>query len=57
MSGQAKKEWDTLELQKDFTVKAFGHGVVFVTRKSDNVKGTLDFDHHPRKYYDFLPAG
>ena len=57
MSGQAKKEWDTVELQEDFTVNAFSHGVVFVTRKSDNVSGALDFDHRPRKYYNFIPSG
>ena len=56
MSGQAKKEWDTVELQEDFTVNAFSHGVVFVTRKSDNVSGALDFDHRPRKYYNFIPS-
>jgi hypothetical protein len=45
--------WNTEELQRDFTVDGFSWGVVVVTRKSDNVKGTLEFNHMPRFYYDF----
>lgn len=46
-----KLEWDTDELQRDFTVQSFLAPFVFVTRKADGVKGTLQFDHHPRRYY------
>ncbi len=56
MNGPAKKEWDTLELQKDFIVKSFCYGVVVVTRKKDEMPGTLNFDHLPRKYYNFIPS-
>jgi hypothetical protein len=45
--------WDTEELQRDFIVDGFSWGVVVVIRKSDNLKGTLEFDHSPRFYYDF----
>ena len=45
--------WDTTELQQDFYVKSFFAPLVIVERKSDGQKGTLDFIHHPRFYYNF----
>lgn len=45
--------WDTKQLQEDFTVRHFGFGVAFVTRKKDKVPGTIDFQHMPRFYFDF----
>ena len=48
-----RTEWNTTELQEDFTVIGFGHGYCAVKRKSDGVTGSLDFDHSPRKYYNF----
>jgi len=46
--------WNTKELQKDFTVQGFASPCVLVIRKSDGVKGTLKFIHHPRFYFDFV---
>lgn len=43
--------WSTEELQRDFTVEGFAMGIVVVTRKLDGQKGTLTFDHAPRRYY------
>lgn len=48
--------WDTTELQEDFTVHGFQAPCVVVTRKSDGVKGTLEFTHMPRFYFDFIKA-
>jgi hypothetical protein len=48
--------WNTSELQKDFSVEGFGAPCVVVTRKADNVRGTLTFQHMPRYYFDFQPA-
>jgi len=48
--------WDTSEMQKDFIVEQFGAPFVVVTRKSDNVRGSLEFQHRPRFYYNFQPA-
>ncbi len=48
--------WTTTELQKDFEVIGFQAPYVVVTRKSDNVKGTLEFTHSPRVYFDFKKA-
>tara|TARA_R100001244_G_scaffold95744_1_gene71850 strand:+ start:179 stop:415 length:237 start_codon:yes stop_codon:yes gene_type:complete len=45
--------WDTAELQQDFHVKSFFAPLVIVERKSDGQRGTLDFIHHPRFYYNF----
>lgn len=45
--------WDTTELQRDFTVQSFAAPYCFVTRKSDNVKGCLAFQHMPRFYFFF----
>ena len=45
--------WDTNELQKDFEVSSFMAPYVIVIRKSDGVKGSLEFQHHPRFYFNF----
>jgi len=45
--------WDTNKLQEDFYVESFFAPYVIVTRKSDNQKGTLAFQHRPRFYFDF----
>ena len=47
--------WDTEELQVDFEVHNFLAPLVFVTRKSDNVKGSMMFQHMPRFYFQFEP--
>lgn len=48
-----EKTWDTAAMQEAFTVDSFGGGMVFVTRKSDGVKGTLEFNGAPRVYHSF----
>jgi hypothetical protein len=48
--------WDTKEMQEDFQALGFGAPFIVVTRRSDNVEGSLTFQHHPRFYYDFSPA-
>lgn len=45
--------WDTTELQEDFAVEGFAAPCVVVTRKSDGQRGSLEFTHHPRFYFDF----
>lgn len=47
--------WDTEELRRDFEVIGFMAPVIAVRRKSDGVKGSLTFQHHPRFYFDFVP--
>lgn len=48
--------WNTTELQQDFTVLGFSAPFVVVVRKADGVKGTLEFTHHPRVYFNFQAA-
>jgi len=45
--------WDTQELGRDFEVKGFMAPFVVVKRKADGVKGSLEFQHSPRFYYNF----
>lgn len=45
--------WDTAALQRDFEVIGFAAPFVVVRRKSDGVKGSLEFMHHPRVYFGF----
>ncbi len=45
--------WDTVEMQRDFSVSGFGAPLIVVTRKADNTKGSLCFQHSPRFYWGF----
>ena len=46
--------WDTQELTRDFEV--LGFMAPFIIRKSDGVKGAMEFQHDPRFYYGFRPV-
>jgi hypothetical protein len=50
---RADQRWNTEELQRDFTVQSFLAPFVFVTRKSDGAKGSMEFTHSPRFYFNF----
>jgi hypothetical protein len=45
--------WDTDELRRDFEVEGFLAPFVVVRRKSDGVRGSLQFNHNPRVYFGF----
>lgn len=45
--------WDASELQRDFDVVGFMAPFVVAIRKSDGVKGSLEFQHQPRFYFNF----
>jgi hypothetical protein len=47
--------WTTDELQRDFDVQGFAAPFVVVVRKSDGLRGSLQFRHHPRVYFNFEP--
>jgi hypothetical protein len=47
--------YDTDELAEAFDVIGFMAPLVVVRRLSDNVKGSLEFQHHPRLYFNFQP--
>ena len=50
---QAEQRWTTAEMARDFTVSGFMAPFVIVTRKSDGAKGTLEFTHSPRFYFNW----
>ena len=45
--------WDTNQLADDFEVIGFMAPFVVVRRKVDGVKGSLEFQHDPRFYFNF----
>ncbi len=45
----------TAEMTNLYDVDCFAAPFVLVKRKEDGVKGTLEFTHMPRFYYDFIP--
>lgn len=47
--------WNTQELQRDFEVLGFGYGYCVVRRREDGQKGSVNFVHQPRVYFDFVP--
>jgi hypothetical protein len=48
------KVWDTSEMQNEFTALGFMAPFVVVQRKSDGKKGSLEFQHSPRFYFNFV---
>ncbi len=48
--------WNTKELQEDFEVLSFLAPFVSVIRKEDRQSGSLQFQHDPRRYFDFRPT-
>lgn len=50
----ADRRWTTEELQREFTVEGFLAPFVVVTRKADGVKGSMEFTHSPRFYFNFV---
>ena len=50
---QILKEYNTKQLLENFEVLQFMAPYVYVIRKKDGKKGTLQFNHSPRIYYDF----
>jgi hypothetical protein len=48
-------QWDTEELQRGFEVVGFSAPYVVVIRRSDGQKGSLEFTHRPRAYFNWQP--
>jgi hypothetical protein len=48
--------WDTQELTRDFEVLGFSAPYVVVRRRADGVRGSLEFQHAPRFYFNFEPG-
>lgn len=54
LEGLYESVWDTKELQRDFVVEGFLAPFCVVKRRSDGVRGSLEFQHCPRFYFNFL---
>src|SRR6266576_6340430 len=46
--------WDGSQLSEDFEVLGFMGPYIVVRRKSDGLKGSLEFQHKPRFYFNFV---
>lgn len=55
LEAQYGKVWDTTELSEDFEVLGFMAPLVVVRRKSGGERGSLEFQHNPRFYFNFQP--
>ena len=47
------KVWDTGELSDEFEAVGFMAPFIVVRRRSDGKKGSLEFQHQPRFYFNF----
>ena len=47
--------WNTDELASTFKVIGFLAPLVVVRRKSDGAEGSLEYQHSPRLYFNFVP--
>jgi hypothetical protein len=47
--------WDTRQLAEDFEVVGFLAPYVVVRRRADGMKGSLEFQYHPRFFFSFAP--
>jgi len=45
--------WDAGELRRDFIVAGYLAPLVVVRRKADGAVGSLEFQHHPRFYFNW----
>lgn len=55
LEAQHGQVWSTSELSGDFEVLGFMAPLVVVRRHSDGRKGSLEFQHGPRFYFNFQP--
>jgi hypothetical protein len=54
LEAQYGQVWDTQELASDFEVIGFLAPFVVVRRKLDGCKGSLEFQHSRRYYFNFV---
>jgi len=47
--------WTTDELSRDFSVVGFMAPLCVVVRHDDGVRGSVEFQHNPRFYFNFQP--
>lgn len=47
--------WTTDELRRDFSVVGFMAPFCVVIRNEDGVRGSVEFQHNPRYFFNFQP--
>ena len=47
--------WSTDQMTEEFQAIGFMAPFVVVQRRSDGVKGSVEFQHNPRFYFNFVP--
>ena len=47
--------WDTGEMSDDFEAIGFMAPLIVVRRRADGAKGSLEFQHSPRFYFNWQP--
>jgi hypothetical protein len=55
LEAQHGQVWDTGQLVQDFEAIGFMAPLIVVRRRSDGVKGSLEFQHSPRFYFNWQP--
>jgi hypothetical protein len=53
LSTEHGQVWNTTELTSEYEVLGFMAPYVVVRRKQDSCKGSLEFQHSPRLYFNF----
>jgi hypothetical protein len=54
LEGIHSKVWNTDEMSSEFEAIGFMAPYIVVKRKSDGKKGSLEFQHMPRFYFNFM---
>ena len=54
LEAQYGQVWDAAQLAQDFEVLGFMAPYVVIQRRSDGCKGSLEFQHSPRFYFNFV---
>jgi hypothetical protein len=54
LQAQHGQVWDTVQLAQDFELLGFMAPYVVVRRRADGRKGSLEFQHNPRFYFNFV---
>ena len=54
LENQHGQIWDAMQLAEEFDVVGFSAPYVGAKRKADGRKGSLEFQHSPRFYFNFV---
>lgn len=56
LEGRYGEVWDTKQLGEKFEVVGFAAPCAVVIRRADGKRGSVEFTHHPRFYFSFVPS-